>query len=39
MGMTTAVRKRAQRLEADVKSVDRNIRFITPEFLKTFTLE
>jgi len=38
-GMTAAVRKRAQRLERDVKSVDRNIKVITPEFLKTFTLE
>jgi L-ascorbate metabolism protein UlaG (beta-lactamase superfamily) len=38
-GMTAAVRKRAQRLERDVKSVDRNIKVIIPEFLKTFTLE
>jgi len=38
-GMTTAVRRRAQRLERDVKSVDRNIKVIIPEFLKPFTLE
>lgn len=38
-GMTAAVRKRAQRLERDVKSVERNIKVIIPEFLKTFTLE
>jgi len=38
-GMTAAVRKRAQRLEQQVKSVDRNIKVIIPEFLKTFTLE
>lgn len=38
-GMTAAVRRRAQRLERDVKSVDRNIRVIIPDFLKTFTLE
>jgi L-ascorbate metabolism protein UlaG (beta-lactamase superfamily) len=38
-GMTAAVRRRAQRLERDVKSVDRNIKVIIPEFLKTITLE
>jgi L-ascorbate metabolism protein UlaG (beta-lactamase superfamily) len=38
-GMTAAGRKRAQRLERDVKYVDRNIKVIIPEFLKTFTLE
>ena len=38
-GMTAAVRRRAQRLERDVKSVDRNIRVIIPEFLQTITLE
>jgi L-ascorbate metabolism protein UlaG (beta-lactamase superfamily) len=38
-GMTAAVRRRAQRLERDIKSVDRNIKVIIPEFLKTFTLE
>lgn len=38
-GMTAAIRKRAQRLEQDVKSVDRNIKVIIPDFLKTFTLE
>lgn len=38
-GMTTAVRRRAQRLERDVKAVDRNIKVIIPEFLRTFTLE
>ena len=38
-GMTSAVRRRAQRLERDVKSVDRNIKVIIPEFLKPFTLE
>ncbi len=38
-GMTAAVRRRAQRLEREVKSVDRNIRVIIPEFLQTITLE
>jgi L-ascorbate metabolism protein UlaG (beta-lactamase superfamily) len=38
-GMTAAVRRRAQRLERDVKSVDRNIEVIIPEFLQTITLE
>ena len=38
-GMTRAVRRRAQRLEGDVKGVDRNIKVIIPEFLKTFALE
>jgi L-ascorbate metabolism protein UlaG (beta-lactamase superfamily) len=38
-GMTAAVRRRAQRLERDVKSVDRNIKVIIPDFLKTITLE
>jgi L-ascorbate metabolism protein UlaG (beta-lactamase superfamily) len=38
-GMTAAVRRRAQRLEREVKSVDRNIKVIIPEFLKTITLE
>ena len=38
-GMTAAVRRRAQRLERDVKSVDANIKVIIPDFLKTFTLE
>ena len=38
-GMTAAVRRRAQRLERDVKFVDRNIRVIIPEFLQTITLE
>jgi L-ascorbate metabolism protein UlaG (beta-lactamase superfamily) len=38
-GMTAAVRRRAQRLERDVKSVDRNIKVIIPEFLQTITLE
>ena len=38
-GMTAAVRRRAQRLERDVKSVDRNINVIIPDFLKTITLE
>lgn len=38
-GMTAAVRRRAQRLEKDVKSVDRNIKVIIPEFLQTITLE
>ena len=38
-GMTAAVRRRAQRLERDVKSVDRNIKLIIPEFLQTITLE
>lgn len=37
--MTTAVRRRAQRLERDVKSVGRNIKVIIPEFLKTIKLE
>lgn len=38
-GMTTAVRRRAQRLEADVRSADRTIRVIIPEPLKSFSLE
>jgi len=38
-GMTAAVRRRAQRLERDVKSVDRNIKVIIPEFLQTITLQ
>ena len=38
-GMTAAVRRRSQRLEKDVKSVDRNIKVIIPEFLQTITLE
>jgi L-ascorbate metabolism protein UlaG (beta-lactamase superfamily) len=38
-GMTAAVRRRAQRLEQDVKSMDRNIKVIIPEFLQTLTLE
>ena len=38
-GMSVAVRRRAQRLERDVKSVDRNIKVIIPEFLQTITLE
>lgn len=38
-GMTAAARRRAQRLEREVKSVDRNIRVIIPEFLQTITLE
>ena len=38
-GMTAAVRRRAQRLERDVKSADRNIKVIIPEFLQTITLE
>jgi L-ascorbate metabolism protein UlaG (beta-lactamase superfamily) len=38
-GMTAAVRRRAQRLEREVKSVDRNIKVIIPQFLKTITLE
>ncbi len=38
-GMTAAIRKRAQRLEQDVKSVDRNMKMIIPEFLKTIALE
>jgi L-ascorbate metabolism protein UlaG (beta-lactamase superfamily) len=38
-GMSAAVRRRAQRLERDVKFVDRNIKVIIPEFLQTITLE
>ncbi|HYA30044.1 MAG TPA: MBL fold metallo-hydrolase [Acidobacteriota bacterium] len=38
-GMTAAARRRAQRLEQQVKSVDRNIKVIIPEFLRTITLE
>ena len=38
-GMTAAARRRAQRLEKDVKSVDRNIKVIIPEFLQTITLD
>jgi len=38
-GMTAAVRRRAQRLEQEVRSVDSNIKVIIPEFLKTFTVE
>lgn len=38
-GMTAAVRRRAQRLEKDVKSVDRDIKVIIPDFLQTLTLE
>jgi L-ascorbate metabolism protein UlaG (beta-lactamase superfamily) len=38
-GMTAAVRRRAQRMEKDVRSVDRNIKVIIPEFLQTITLE
>ncbi|HWH76753.1 MAG TPA: MBL fold metallo-hydrolase [Candidatus Binatus sp.] len=38
-GITAAVRRRAQRLEQQVKAVDGNIKVIVPEFLKTITLE
>jgi L-ascorbate metabolism protein UlaG (beta-lactamase superfamily) len=38
-GMTAAVRRRAQRLEKDVKSVDRDIKVIIPDFFQTLTLE
>ena len=38
-GMTAAVRRRAQRLERDLNSVDRNIKVIIPEFLQTITPE
>lgn len=38
-GMTAAVRRRAQRLERDVKSLDRTIEVIIPEFLQTITFE
>ena len=38
-GMTAAVRRRAQRLERDVKFVDRNIKVIIPEFFQTIELE
>ena len=38
-GMTGAVRRRAQRMEREVKSIDGNIKVIIPEFLKTITLE
>jgi L-ascorbate metabolism protein UlaG (beta-lactamase superfamily) len=38
-GMTAGVRRRAQRLEKDVKSVDRNIKVIIPDILQTITLE
>jgi L-ascorbate metabolism protein UlaG (beta-lactamase superfamily) len=38
-GMTAAVRRRAQRLEREVKSIDPNIKVIIPDFLKTITLE
>jgi L-ascorbate metabolism protein UlaG (beta-lactamase superfamily) len=38
-GMTAAVRRRAQRLERDVKFVDRNIKVIIPEFFRTIELE
>ncbi len=37
-GMTAAVRRRAQRLEQQVKAVDRNIKVIIPEFLQTINL-
>ena len=38
-GLTAAVRRRAQRLEREIRSVDRNIKVIIPEFLQTITLE
>lgn len=38
-GMTAGVRRRAQRLQRDVNSVDRNIKVIIPEFLQTIGLE
>ena len=38
-GISRANIKRAQRLEQEVKSVDRQIKVIIPEFLKTYTLE
>jgi L-ascorbate metabolism protein UlaG (beta-lactamase superfamily) len=38
-GMTAAVRRRAQRLEREVKSIDRNIKVIIPEFLETITFD
>ena len=38
-GMTAAVRRRAQRLEREVKSIDHNTKVIIPEFLNTITLE
>jgi hypothetical protein len=37
--MTAAVRRRAQRLERELKSVERNIKVIIPEFLQTIPLE
>ena len=38
-GMTAGVRRRAQRLQRDVNSVDPNIKVIIPEFLQTIGLE
>jgi len=38
-GMKATARRRAQRLEREVKSVDRSIKVILPEFLKPITLE
>jgi hypothetical protein len=38
-GMTAAVRRRAQRLEQEVKAVDPNIKVIVPQFLQTITLD
>jgi len=38
-GISRANVKRAQRLEQEVKSVDREIKVIIPQFLTTYTLE
>src|SRR5919108_2029076 len=38
-GISRANMKRAQRLEQEVKSVDREIKVIIPQFLTTYTLE
>jgi hypothetical protein len=37
--MTAAVRRRAQRLEQEIKAVDPNIKVIVPQFLQTITLD
>ena len=38
-GISRANIKRAQRLEQEVKSVDRDIKVIIPQFLATYTLD
>jgi hypothetical protein len=38
-GLSRSNRKRAQRVENEIKAVDRNIKVIVPEYFKTITLD